>query len=71
MLVLSRKEGERIVIGDDITVVITKVHGNRVTLGIEAPKHVRVVREELVQKIAPPVVRESMLGYSVPIRTAV
>jgi len=47
MLVLSRKEGERIVIGDNITLVVSKVSGNRVTIGIEAPREVKVVRGEL------------------------
>ena len=47
MLVLSRKEGERLSIGNDITIVVSKVYGNRVTIGIEAPKHVKIVRSEL------------------------
>ena len=47
MLVLSRKLGEKLVIGDNITVVISRVAGNRVTLGIEAPANVRIVRGEL------------------------
>ena len=47
MLVLSRKVGEQIVIGDNITVVVNKVVGNRISLGIEAPAHVRIVRGEL------------------------
>jgi carbon storage regulator len=47
MLVLSRKVGEKLVIDGNITVVVTRVAGNRVTLGIEAPNHVRVVRGEL------------------------
>lgn len=47
MLVLSRKEGEKLVIGDNITVVVSRVAGNRVTLGIEAPADVRIVRGEL------------------------
>ena len=47
MLVLSRKEGERIVIGDNITLVVSRVSGNRVTIGIEAPRDVKVVRGEL------------------------
>jgi carbon storage regulator len=50
MLVLSRKEGERLVIGDDITIVVSKVNGNRVSIGIEAPRDVRIVREELTTK---------------------
>jgi carbon storage regulator len=47
MLVLSRKLGEKLVIGDNITVVVSRVAGNRVTLGIEAPNDIRVVRGEL------------------------
>ena len=47
MLVLSRKIGEKLVIGDNITVVVSRVAGNRVTLGIEAPADVRIVRGEL------------------------
>jgi carbon storage regulator len=47
MLVLSRRIGEKLVIGDEITVTINRVSGNRVSLGIEAPPHVRVVRSEL------------------------
>jgi carbon storage regulator CsrA len=59
MLVLSRKEGEKLVIGDNITVVVSRVSGNRVTLGIEAPADVRIVRGELkaqdkeVHKVVP------------------
>ena len=47
MLVLSRKIGEKLIIGDNITVVVSRVAGNRVTLGIEAPSDVRIVRGEL------------------------
>ncbi|MFO0817884.1 MAG: carbon storage regulator [Pirellulales bacterium] len=47
MLVLSRKIGETVVIGGNIEVTVTRVAGNRVTLGISAPSSVRVVRAEL------------------------
>lgn len=47
MLVLSRKVGERIMIGDNIAVVINRIAGNRVTVGIEAPGDVQIVRGEL------------------------
>ena len=47
MLVLSRKLGEKVVIGGIITVTIVEVHGNRVRLGIEAPEDIRILREEL------------------------
>lgn len=47
MLVLSRKVGQEIVIGDNVRITITKVSGNRVTLGIEAPQDLRILRGEL------------------------
>ena len=47
MLVLSRRPGERLTIGEDIVLVVNKVSGNRVTLAIEAPQDVRIVRGEL------------------------
>lgn len=50
MLVLSRKIGEAIVIGDDIEVTVTRMAGNRVTLGITAPSAVRVLRGELAEE---------------------
>jgi carbon storage regulator len=59
MLVLSRKEGERLVIGDNITLVISKIAGNRVTIGIEAPKDVKIMRSELQtdEEVVPTVVK--------------
>jgi carbon storage regulator len=50
MLVLSRKVGERIQLGDNITVTLVKISGNIVRLGIEAPREMTVVREELVSQ---------------------
>ena len=47
MLVLSRKVGESIKIGDGITIVVNRISGNRVTLGLEAPREMRIVRGEL------------------------
>jgi carbon storage regulator len=47
MLVLSRKIGEKIMIGDGIVVVVKRILGQRVTFGIEAPENVRIVRAEL------------------------
>jgi carbon storage regulator len=47
MLVLSRKAGEKVVIGDNITVQVVRVKGNRVTIGIVAPANVPVLRNEL------------------------
>ena len=47
MLVLTRKEGERIVVADRIVVAVLRVGGNRIRLGIEAPKDVLIRRSEL------------------------
>jgi carbon storage regulator len=47
MLVLSRKERQRIRLGDDITVTIVRLTRDQVRLGIEAPKDIRVLRDEL------------------------
>ena len=47
MLVLSRKEGERIMLGDSVVLTIVRVSGDRVRLGIEAPSDMLILREEL------------------------
>ena len=49
MLVLSRKVGEKLVIDGNITVEVVKVQGNRITIGIQAPSDVKVLRGELKQ----------------------
>ncbi|HBX26440.1 MAG TPA: carbon storage regulator [Gammaproteobacteria bacterium] len=51
MLVLSRKIGEKIIIGDDVSVTILGLFGNHVRLGINAPKSVDIHREEIYVKI--------------------
>jgi carbon storage regulator CsrA len=48
MLVLTRKEGESILIGKDIRVIVVKIQGNQIRLGIEAPPHLSVVRESML-----------------------
>ncbi|PQO34311.1 carbon storage regulator [Bremerella cremea] len=47
MLVLSRKIGDSIKIGDNIEIVINRISGNRVTIGVDAPKDVRILRGEV------------------------
>jgi carbon storage regulator len=51
MLVLSRKKNESIVINDDITIVVVEIRGDKVRLGIEAPKEVPVHRNEVYEAI--------------------
>lgn len=53
MLVLTRKQGERIVIGAGITVVVNRVKNGRVTIGIEAPQDMLIQRSELVARCQP------------------
>lgn len=51
MLVLTRKTGERIHLGDDIWIEVLEVRGGTVRLGIDAPKDVEVYRDEIYQRI--------------------
>jgi carbon storage regulator len=68
MLVLSRKVGEKIVVGDGITLTITRCHNGQVRLGIEAPPDVPILRAELAdlpppQPTSPPSVPTTMKRY--------
>lgn len=51
MLILSRKIDEKIKIGDDITITLIDVHGDQVKIGVEAPKNVKVFRQEVFDAI--------------------
>ena len=51
MLILTRKTGESILIGDDIEVVITSIDQNKVRVGIKSPPQIPIYREELYRKI--------------------
>ena len=51
MLILSRKIDEKIKIGDEITITLIDVHGDQVKIGVEAPKSVKVFRQEVFDAI--------------------
>ena len=51
MLILTRRVGETVMIGDDVTITVLGVKGNQVRVGINAPKNVAVHREEIYERI--------------------
>ena len=50
MLILTRREGESVRIGEDVTVTVLRVKGSQVRLGVNAPKNVSVLREEISER---------------------
>ena len=62
MLVLSRYEGEKIIIGDDIVIQIVSIQGDKVRIGIDAPKNISVHRLEVYDRVK----REGWYGRNNP-----
>jgi carbon storage regulator len=52
MLVLSRKSGERVLVGEDVEVVVLEVEGDRVKLGFTAPRYIPICRAEIHRELA-------------------
>ena len=67
MLILTRRSNERIFIGDDIVLSILAIEGNRVKLGIDAPKDVAILREEIRSV---PVEPEETVTEPLPLRAS-
>ena len=64
MLILQRRPGEKVMIGEDITISVVAVEGNRVRLAISAPREISILRGELVE--AEKVNRESAVEMAAP-----
>ena len=67
MLVLSRKKDEKIIIGDKITIMVIEIRGDKVRLGIDAPKEITVHRQEVYEAIQRE--RDEKQGISVDAET--
>jgi len=62
MLILTRREGESMLIGDEVTITVLRVKGNQVRLGVNAPKNVSVQREEIAERV-----RAEVTGAAAPL----
>lgn len=58
MLVLSRKQGESIVIGEEVTLTVVEIRGDKVRIGIDAPRDIAVHRKEVADAIARALVKD-------------
>jgi carbon storage regulator len=66
MLVLTRKAGQSLHIGDDIKITLQGIRGNQVRIGVEAPANVRIYREEIYQQILDENKSAAMAASQVP-----
>jgi carbon storage regulator len=51
MLILTRRVGEKLIIGDDVTITIMSIKGNQIRIGIDAPREIEIHREEVYERI--------------------
>jgi len=66
MLVLTRRIGEAILIADDVVVTLLDIRGSRVRLGVSAPNAVRVVRQEVLERVARTLPDDAAAGVPAP-----
>lgn len=62
MLILTRRVGETVYVGDDVTITVLAIKGNQVRVGINAPKSVAVHRGEIYERIKRQTTRETQTG---------
>lgn len=62
MLVISRKAGESIVISDNIKITVVSLSNDKITIGIDAPKEIKIIREELIETIEANVASSEQTG---------
>jgi len=70
MLILTRREGESVLIGDDVTITVLRVKGNQVRLGVNAPKEVSVQREEISERVRTEVAEATSATSAVSVAAA-
>lgn len=62
MLILTRKQGESVAIGDDIQVTVVEIQGKQVKLGVKAPREIAVHRQEIYEKIQKENIRAAQIS---------
>lgn len=71
MLVLTRKTGQKIIIANDIEVTVLETRGDSVKLGIEAPRHITIYREEIYEEIRKANVQATAQAQNVSLQEAI